>query len=179
MWLPLYFLEYLHYSKVQAGLYSTVIDIGGVLGSPLIGILLDYTCPEAPFLGITVILVIGTISMALFCLTAHISFVLNAIFLFIAGAANCGPDSILSGSISMDIGERGQQGKGGGVTSIVNGVGNVGGMVEGPLIGYVLGIVGWSGVLYGLTGLSAMAAVATGHALVVDRRLRKDTNENV
>ena len=156
-----------------------MIDIGGVVGSPLIGVLLDYTCPKAPFLGVTVVLLIGTVAMALFSFTAHLSFALNVVFLFIAGAANCGPDSILSGSISMDIGERGEQGKGGGVTSLVNGVGNVGGMVEGPLIGYLLGVVGWSGVLYGLVGLSAMAAVSTGRALVIDKRFRKDSNGGV
>ena len=156
-----------------------MIDIGGVVGSPLIGLLLDYTCPGAPFLGATVILIIGTVAMALFSFTAHISFTLNVVFLFIAGAANCGPDSILSGSISMDIGERGHQGKGGGVTSLVNGMGNVGGMVEGPLIGYLLGIVGWSGVLYGLVGLSVMAAVSTGRALIIDKRFRKNNDEGV
>ena len=158
-------------------MFSTVIDIGGVVGSPFIGVLLDYACPGAPFLGVTIILVIGTLAMALFSITAHISFLLNVVFLFIAGAANCGPDSILSGSISMDIGERGREGKGGGVTSLVNGVGNVGGMVEGPLIGYLLGIVGWSGVLYGLVGLSAMAAVSTGRALIIDRRFRKNNDD--
>ena len=54
-----------------------MIDIGGVVGSPFIGVLLDYACPGAPFLGVTVILVIGTLAMALFSLTAHFSFVLN------------------------------------------------------------------------------------------------------
>ena len=147
------------------------------MGSPLIGILLDYTCPGAPFLGVTIVLVIGTLAMALFSVASQFSFVLNVVFLLIAGAANCGPDSILSGSISMEIGERGEGGKGGGVTSLVNGVGNVGGMVEGPLIGYLLGVVGWRGVLYGLVGLSAMAAVSTGRAFFIERRLMKNINE--
>ena len=65
------------------------------------------------------------------------------------------------------------------MTSLVNGIGNVGGMVEGPLIGYLLGCVGWRGVLYILVGLLAMAAVTTGRAFMVERKLRKVITEVV
>lgn len=38
MWLPMYLHEALNYSKVQAGMLSTSFEIGGVLGSALIGV---------------------------------------------------------------------------------------------------------------------------------------------
>lgn len=41
MWLPMYLLNQLQYSKGQAGMFSTMFEVGGVLGSAVIGIVLD------------------------------------------------------------------------------------------------------------------------------------------
>ena len=41
MWLPMYLHEALKYSKVQAGMLSTTFEVGGVLGSALIGIFIN------------------------------------------------------------------------------------------------------------------------------------------
>ena len=41
MWLPMYLHEALNYSKVQAGMLSTTFEIGGVLGSALIGLFIN------------------------------------------------------------------------------------------------------------------------------------------
>lgn len=52
LWLPMYLIDHLGYSKVQAGLLSTVYDIGGILGSPCLGIYLDRVYPQKPLFGI-------------------------------------------------------------------------------------------------------------------------------
>ena len=101
LWLPLYLLEHLGYSKLQAGMFSTVFDIGGIVGSPLLGYLLDKYYTSTPMLGVTHTMLGGTVATALFVITADWGFVFNAVCLLIAGAGNCGPDSILAGSVSM------------------------------------------------------------------------------
>ena len=44
--------------------------------------------------------------MALFQYTGHMGLVVNALFMFMAGACNCGVDPYLTGSIPAEIGER-------------------------------------------------------------------------
>ena len=173
LWLPLYLLEHLGYSKLQAGMFSTVFDIGGIVGSPLLGLVLDkyYTNNQA-ILGVTHAMVGGTLATGVFVLTAEWGIFFNAACLLVAGAGNCGPDSILAGSVSMEVGERAGGGRGAGVTSFINGVGNVGGMVEGPLIGLLWGVVGWGGVLPALVVVSGVGTVATYQAFKLDKQIR-------
>ena len=49
MWLPLYLLEHLGYSKLQAGIFSTVFDIGGIISAPLFGLILDRYYADRPW----------------------------------------------------------------------------------------------------------------------------------
>ena len=170
MWLPLYLLEHLGYTQLQAGIFSTVFDLGGILGSPLLGLLLDTRLPEAPLLGVCLTMVAGTVATTVFVLTASWGLAANCLCLLVAGAANCGPDSILAGSVTNTIGERAGRGRGGAVTSLVNGVGNVGGIVEGPLIGLLSVLLGWEGVLVTLVGVSALGTLATYQAFIIDKR---------
>ena len=96
----------------------------------------------------------------------------NCICLLVAGAANCGPDSILSGSVAITIGERAGKGRGGSVTSFINGVANMGGIVEGPVIGLLAYHVGWDGVLVSVTGVKVIGTLATLAALRAETRSR-------
>jgi OPA family glycerol-3-phosphate transporter-like MFS transporter 1/2 len=40
MWLPMYLLQQLKYSKTNAGMFSTMFEIGGIIGSASIGFVL-------------------------------------------------------------------------------------------------------------------------------------------
>ena len=66
---------------------------------------------------------------------------------------------ILSGSESFKLGETGGEGRGGAVPSFVNGVGNCGSIVEGPLIGLLLTLTGWEGVLGSFVGVNTVGAL--------------------
>jgi len=158
MWLPLYLVEHLGYPTLQAGLASTVFDIGGILGSPLLGLALDKTA-TAPLPCVGLVILVGAGALVVFLLTSGLGVGANLLCLFLVGAANCGPDSIIAGSISMDVGERAGGGQGAGVTSLVNGVGNLGGMVEGPMIGALYNLSGWTGVLPSLVAFSALGSL--------------------
>ena len=52
MWLPLYLIEYLGYTKTQGGLFSTMFDIGGIAGGPALGLLVENFTPDKPIFGI-------------------------------------------------------------------------------------------------------------------------------
>ena len=172
MWLPLYLLEHLGYSKLQAGMFSTVFDVGGIIGSPGLGVILDTFYTTSPLTGVLVTMMLGTMVTALFVMTASYGVLVNCVCLFIAGAANCGPDSIIAGSVSINIGERSGEGRGGTVTSFINGVGNIGGMVEGPIIGVLWSVGGWEGVLISWVGVAALGTLAVFQAAALDKHYR-------
>ena len=159
MWLPLYLLEHLGYSKLQAGIFSTVFDIGGIIGAPVFGLILDRYYADRPLLGVILIMTLGSVVTLLFIITASWGMVINLSLLLMVGAANCGPDSSLSGSESFKLGEAAGEGRGGAVTSFVNGVGNIGSIVEGPLIGLLLTLTGWEGVLASFVGVNSVGAL--------------------
>ena len=101
--------------------------------------------PEKPLLGIHYALVGGTVTFGLIPFLASYGKVYCSALLLLAGAANCGPDSLLTGSVTMTIGERYGTSSGAGVTSLVNGVGSVGAIIEGPLVGLISQVsVGWN-----------------------------------
>ena len=52
MWLPMYLIDHLGYSKVQGGVFSTMFDIGGILGGPCLGIFVDKLYPKRNVFGI-------------------------------------------------------------------------------------------------------------------------------
>lgn len=83
-----------------------------------------------------------------------------SILLIMAGIANCGPDALLAGSVTAVIGERYGHGLGAGVTSLVNGFGSIGAIVEGPIIGIMSQFVGWNGVIACMVALCAITSVA-------------------
>lgn len=56
--------------------------------------------------GVTLALFGSTLFLALFQFTGTWGFAVNAVFMFLAGACNCGVDPYLTGSIPAEIGER-------------------------------------------------------------------------
>jgi len=172
MWLPLYLLEHLHYTQLQAGMFSTVFDVGGIIGSPLLGVVLDKYYRTRPLYGNFLAILFAGASVSLFIVTSSWGSLYNGVFLLVVGAAICGPDSILAGSVTMEIGERNGRKSGSGVTSLVNGVGSAGGILEGPLIGWLWGVVGWGGVLSTVVIVTFLGAAFVYRAHIVDQGVR-------
>ena len=44
---------------LKAGMFSTMFDVGGIVGSPLLGLALDKLCPKNPLKGVTAALLTG------------------------------------------------------------------------------------------------------------------------
>ncbi|CAL8143717.1 unnamed protein product [Orchesella dallaii] len=170
LWLPIFLVHYLQYSVAQAGMFSTIFDVGGSLGSPLIGFILDRKFKKNTFLGMWLFVSISSISMALFAMTAKLGFFYNALFMLIAGASNGGADSLLAGSLSMKMGEANGMRSGAAVTGLINGVGTFGAVFEGPVVGYISDHYGWGAMLTLMIVLSAVSSLTMFRAMVVQRK---------
>jgi len=115
MWLPMFLLQHLGYSKTNAGMFSTMFEIGGILGSATTG----------------------------YCLKRF-----------------CGPDIILVSSVPTELGEMDGRNAASAVIGFVNGIGSIGSFIEGPIIGWISDVYGWSGMFYSMILLSFAGAVA-------------------
>ena len=167
MWSPLYLIEHLGYDRGLAGFFSTAFDVGGIVGGPLIGFIVDKYFSDKPVFGVYVGVMLGTFVFVFMTFMASWGGVYCAVLLALAGAANCGPDALLTGSVTSALGA--ESGQSAGVTSLVNGVGSVGGIVEGPVVGLVSTVFGWSGVIVLMIAMSFAATLATLKAHLVLR----------
>ena len=116
MWLPLFLLDYLKYDKVHAGLMSTAFEVGGGLGSALVGFLTAKLFPGRSLSTLCLLATLSSLSLLLFATTAHIGAAMNIFCLVLTGATNAGPDSLLSGSIPARLGEQNGLGAGAALT---------------------------------------------------------------
>ena len=96
-----------------------MFDVGGIIGGPLLGFLVDHFCPKRPLWGIYLALLLGTIVFGLMACIASWGLVYCSVLLVFAGICNCGPDSLLTGSVTMMVGEKYGQNQGAGVTRYV------------------------------------------------------------
>ncbi len=171
----MYLVHYLQYSVAQAGLFSTIFDVGGSIGSPVLGLILDRKFKKNTLLGMWICVTLSSISMALFAMTARLGFVHNALFMLIAGATNGGADSLLAGSVSMKMGEANGMMSGAAVTGLINGIGTMGAVLEGPIVGFISDNYGWAAMLMLMIFLSAFASFTIFRAMIIQRRVDRIT----
>lgn len=119
MWLPLFLLDYLKYDKVQAGLMSTAFEVGGAIGSALVGFVTSRLFSGRCLSTLCLLSVLSSLSLLLFATTAHFGATMNIFCLVLVGGFNAGPDSLLSGSIPARLGERNGLGAGAALTGII------------------------------------------------------------
>lgn len=158
MWLPMYLNQNLKYSKIEAGMFSTAFEIGGVAGSALIGVLIDRFLGGRSYFGVFLSLAGAAVSFCLFEVTSSWGKSFNLLFLFMAGFCQCGPDSLVAGAMAAEIGSR--ENAQSAISGVINGFGSVGSIVEGPFIAFILTYFGWGGTFYAMVILTAIGALA-------------------
>lgn len=173
MWLPMYLLNQLQYSKGEAGMFSTTFEIGGVLGSAIIGIVIDRFFDGRSLFGSALSAALSGASLFLFMVTGSWGIVFNCVFLFLAGAFNCGPDTILGGSVPAELGEMEGRNAAAATVGLVNGFGSIGTFLEGPIIGVIATAYGWSGMFYFMITVTFIGSLAVFRASVIKSRLPK------
>ncbi|XP_060562120.1 uncharacterized protein LOC132721762 isoform X2 [Ruditapes philippinarum] len=179
MWLPMYLLNQLQYSKAQAGMFSTTFEIGGVIGSAVIGLIIDRLFQGRSLFGTAISAALSGIALFLFMVTGTWGIGFNTLFLFVAGAFNCGPDVILGGSVPAELGEMDGRNVAAATVGLVNGFGSVGTFIEGPVIGMIATAYGWSGMFYFMIGVTFVGSFSVFRASVIKNRLPKPLPDEI
>lgn len=167
-WLPLYLFRSHNYSQVTAGLVSTAFEVGGTLGSASVGIVVDRWMHGRAILTSAMAITASALSLLAFVLFAPFGLLFQIIFLVLAGTFNCGPDILLAGSVAADLGER--VGAATAVTGVVNGMGSLGTVLEGPLVGLVAAQLGLDAMIPVMVILSALGGVSAFQANIIHGR---------
>ena len=168
-WLPYYLSTSLGYAADRAAYLSTAFEVGGIFGVIAIGTLSDRVAgvsraglSAVSLCGLAVVL----LGRAVYPIHGIASVVVT---LIVVGALLFGPDALLSGAAAQDAG-----GPYAAATAIgfVNGVGSVGGLVEGLTLPLLAKRFGWSALFPALGALAVCAAFALVPTLIRSRSSR-------
>lgn len=160
-WLPFYLRRHFHYSEAQAGYLSLPFELGGILGSIAIGWLSDrYFRKKRLAVAAPALVGLGAAVLAYQSL-GHLGMGWNIALLSAVGFLLFGPDSLLSGTMSQEIGGARATGR---VAGIINGMGSVGATLSPLLVAWVSESLGWAPLFYGFVGLTLLASVLLWNA---------------
>lgn len=157
-----------------------VFDIGGIFGAIITGVISDVS-------GMPATTCVGMLAVAgplLFIYETYgaLTWIINVGLLFILGLFVNGPYSLITTSVSAELGQHksleGNAKALATVTSIIDGTGSIG-AAFGPLIAGLVQDGGWNNVFYMLIGSNVMAMVLLFRLFrkeVVKRRRRRHGN---
>ncbi len=159
MWLPLYLTRALLYDEPTAGLVAMTFEIGGVVATGGLGFYKERLFNNSDVKTCLAAIVLGTVSLVLFSLTAHWGMAANILFMALAGAGNCIIDAVMGGTFAASLAQENYPGSTSQISGFINGIGSYGAVVEGILVGLVADFFGWSSVLHTMTLISLIALV--------------------
>lgn len=144
-WLPFYYEKQLGYNQGLAGYLSTSFEVGGTIGTPLIGYISDQYMAGKRDLTAGIFMAGASLSLSLCILLSTWGPVVNAICMALTGILVIGPDSVLSGTIAQDIGQRSGLGKSavGSVAGLLNSMGSAGSIFQSGVTAYISRTYGW------------------------------------
>jgi len=156
-WLPYYLHGTLGYAVDRAAYVSNAFEAGGVVGVIVIGMLSDRVrrCSRAA-LSMLSLFGLGLALLLCAALPQHDVW-LTVGALALVGALLFGPDALLSGAAAQDVGGAAAAAT---ATGLVNGVGSLGGMLEGLTLPRISAHFGWQAMFPLLAALAICAALA-------------------
>jgi sugar phosphate permease len=156
-WLPYYLHGTLGYAVDRAAYVSNAFEAGGVVGVIVLGILSDRVRRWSRA-ALSMLSLLGLALALLVCaaLPQHDVW-LTVGALALVGALLFGPDALLSGAAAQDVGGAAAAAT---ATGLVNGVGSLGGMLEGLSLPAISARFGWQAMFPLLSGLAVCAALA-------------------
>jgi len=170
-------------SHKNAGILSTVFDIGGVIGGVLAGVTSDIIAGR----GVTsiVFLLLSIPSLLFYRIYGSVSMFTNIALMLISGALVNGPYSLITTAVSADLGTqsliKGNSRALATVSAIIDGTGSVG-AAFGPLLGGYISTRGWNRV-FGMLVLSLICfnrtATHPSHATRNAKRHKNDTRSQL
>ncbi|MGO9254856.1 MAG: MFS transporter [Bryobacteraceae bacterium] len=152
-WLPLYLTQKVHYSVSEAGYTSSLYEFVGFGGAIIAGYWSDKLM-QSRRLPVVAMMFWG---LALACwihprmaATGRLGV---AVSIALIGIMNFGPDTLLQGAASQDVGARWGVGT---ASGFISGFGSVGQIFSPYLVAYVAGKYGWDNLFYGFVILAAI-----------------------
>jgi len=156
-WLPYYLHGTLGYAVDRAAYVSNAFEAGGIVGVIAIGMLSDRV-RRFSRAALAMLSLLGLGLALLLCATLPPHDVwLTVGALALVGALLFGPDALLSGAAAQDVGGAAAAAT---ATGLVNGVGSLGGMLEGLSLPAISAAFGWRAMFPLLAGLALCAALA-------------------
>ncbi|CAH1797625.1 unnamed protein product [Owenia fusiformis] len=148
-WLPSYIKHTMHTDPEVAADYSTLFDVGGIVGGILAGVVSDLTGAKATTC--VVMLAFAAPAMFIYETYASVSNLANILLLLITGSLVNGPYALITTAVSADLGThqslRGNSHALATVTAIIDGTGSMGAAL-GPLLTGLINPTGWHNVFY-------------------------------
>ena len=156
-WLPYYLNKVLGYSKAQAGYQSISFEVGGIIGSIVIGYISDRYFPGRRRYVASVMVAVLAVALLIYTRLAPISVLLNFIGMAMVGFCLFGPDTLISGAAAQDIGGKHDVAKAAG---FINGFGSCGAVLQGVATAGISAWLGWNALFYFFVLLALVSSVA-------------------
>ncbi|XP_014231183.1 glucose-6-phosphate exchanger SLC37A2 isoform X2 [Trichogramma pretiosum] len=167
-WLTSYLANNTKFSAADSSYLSTAFDIGGAIGSPLIGYLSDV-CGKASACLCVFMLALACPLLFLYNLYCPEDFYANAAFLNVLGILANSPYSLITTSVCAVLGSQPILGSNtkamATVTAIIDGTGSVGATI-GPFAASWVSSYGWNKVFYLLIVAEAAAILSLSRQVV-------------
>jgi sugar phosphate permease len=160
-WLPFYLHTVAGFAEAQSGYLSTSFELGGVLGSAGLGWLSDRTGHARARTALFSLLGLAG-ALWSYAQLGVASPALHFASIALIGALLFGPDALLSGAGALDAG--GPQ-RAATAVGLVNGIGSLGALLQGPLTVTVETSLGWHALFYVFFALSLVSCVCLVPAL--------------
>ncbi|MBI2897382.1 MAG: MFS transporter [Deltaproteobacteria bacterium] len=156
-WLPYYLHTAVGYDVATSGYLSVSLEVGGILGTIVSGVLSDRAGGRHRSGVAAIMMLLLGFALVGYGLVDSRSAVVQALCIAGLGFLLFGPESLVAGAAAQDLGGARDASMSVGA---VNGIGSLGGIVQGWLTLGLRDAFGWTGVFYGFFVLAVTGALA-------------------
>lgn len=156
-WLPFYLEKAMGYDKITAGYASTSFEVGGVLGVIAGGFLADRVFGRRRIAAAAVMTAGLAGALWLHSALGNQGIGVTYASMMLIGALLFGPDSIVSGAVSQDLGGPYAAAL---ACGVINGLGSIGAVCQGYMVDYVSDTYGWEALFSVFLGLAIVGTLA-------------------
>ena len=150
-WLPLYLTQKLRYGAGEAGYTSSLFELAG-FGGALLGGYVSDKFMQSRRLPVAALMMWGLAGACwLHPTLAGLGHMGVAASICLIGIMNYGPDTLLQGAASQDVGARWGVGK---ASGFVDGVSSMGQLFSSYLVGYIAQKYGWDSLFHVFVGMA-------------------------
>lgn len=172
-WLPYYYTKELQYTPATAGYVSSVLDVGGVLGSVASGVFSDYY-GSGKKRALSSVLLVAPLILSLLGFVFTKALLAQSVLYCGLVAFSCGffafaVDSLMTGAMLQDFAERqGVAAHVGAISGVIGGVGTAGSVLQG-YVTVALSDQSWATLFASLSMLSVVASALMWYPVKLER----------